>query len=67
MLGARGYKTKKELKAAIGQRLRFVETSAFGSEYKDNGVVTMVGPNAYTARNWYAQITMKDGKIAKVQ
>lgn len=34
MMGA-DYKTKKDLKAAIGQPLRFIETSAFGPEYKE--------------------------------
>lgn len=67
MLGASGYKTKKDIKAAIGKPLRFVETSMFGSEYKDNGKLTLVGPCAYTNRKWYATVTMKDGLIEKVQ
>jgi hypothetical protein len=67
MLGAIGYKTKKDIKANIGKRLRFTETNAFSTEYTDNGKVTMVGPCAYTNRKWYATITMKDGKIEKVQ
>jgi hypothetical protein len=54
------------LKAAIGQTLNYVETSAFGPEYKENGTFCVVGPDAYTNRKWYAEITMKDGKIAKV-
>lgn len=66
MLGAQGYKTKKDLKAAIGKPLNFVETSAFGTEYKADGTVTMVGPCAYTKRQWYANIVMEGGKIKKV-
>ena len=64
-LGAQ-YITKKELKAAIGSPLRYVETSFFGPEYKDDGVLTVVGPDPYTARNWFARVTMGDGLIVKV-
>ena len=31
------YPSKKELKASLGQRLRYIETSLFGPEYRDNG------------------------------
>ena len=64
MMGAT-YKTKKDLKAAVGQSLRYVETSFFGPEYKENGTFCVVGPSP-TERKWYAQVTMKDGLIAKV-
>ena len=40
MMGA-NYKTKKDLKAAIGQPLRYVETSMFGAEYRDNGIMQL--------------------------
>ena len=66
MLGARGYKTKKELKAAIGKPLRFEETSYFGTEYKSNGVFNIVGPCAHTKRTWYATVTMENDLIKKV-
>jgi len=59
------YKTKKDLKAAIGQSLRYVETSFFGEEYRENGTFCVVGPSPYE-RKWFASVTMKDGKIAKV-
>ena len=65
MLGA-AYKTKKELKGSIGKPLKYIETSFFGKEYSDNGVLTVVGPDPYNARNWYANVTMKDGLIQKV-
>lgn len=67
MLGANGYKTKAEIKKNVGKRLKFVETSMFGPEYKENGVVTMVGPCAYTNRKWYANITMENGLIKSVK
>lgn len=65
MLAVSGYKTKKDLKACVGQSLRYVETSLFGSEYTADGNVTVVGPSAYD-RRWYATVSMRDGKIAKV-
>ena len=64
MMGA-SYKTKKDLKAAVGQSLRYVETSMFGAEYRETGKFCVVGPSPY-ARKWFAEVTMKDGKIAKV-
>jgi hypothetical protein len=65
MMGA-SYKSKKDLKAAVGKPLRYIETSLFGSEYQDNGSFCVVGPDPYNNRKWYAQVTMKDGVIAKV-
>lgn len=67
MMGA-PYPTKKALKASIGEPLRHQETSLFGPEYPGDGtgVVTVVGPDAYTSRKWYATVTLRDHKIVKV-
>lgn len=65
MMGAR-YKTKKELRENVGKPLRYIETSMFGEEYKDNGSFCVVGPDPY-ARKWYAEVTMRDGLIEKVR
>ena len=65
MMGIHGFKTKKELKAAIGEEPRFIETSLYGSEYKGDGEYIVVGPSP-TVRKWYANITVTDGVIAKV-
>ena len=65
MLGA-SYPTKKSLKENIGKSLKFIETSMFGAEYKANGTLTVVGPDPYKSRKWYAQVIMKNGLIAKV-
>jgi hypothetical protein len=65
MMGA-SYPSKKELKANVGKPLRFIETSMFGAEYKENGTFCVVGPDPYNNRKWYASVTMKDGLIAKV-
>jgi hypothetical protein len=64
-LAASGYKTKKALKESIGKPLGYNETSMFGPEYKSNGKFAVVGPSAYE-RKWFAEVTMVDGKIAKV-
>ena len=64
-LAASGYETKKELKAAVGKPLSYNETSMFGDEYKRDGKFAVVGPSA-DRRKWFAEVTMKDGKIAKV-
>ena len=60
------YKTKKELKLNIGQKLRYQETSYFGLEYKRNGTFVVVGPSP-TKRTWYAKVIMENGLIKKVQ
>lgn len=64
MMGAT-YKTKKALKESIGEPLRYVETSLFGPEFKRDGTFCVVGP-APTVRKWFAEVTMRDGLIAKV-
>ena len=62
------YPSKKVLKENIGQRLKYTETSMFGPEYKDNGVLTVANRPHITGmgREFFAQVTMKDGIIAKV-
>ena len=65
MLGA-DYKTKKELKGSIGMPLAYIETSMFGLEYADNSTFAVVGPCPYTARKWFASVTIENGLIAKV-
>lgn len=59
------YKTKKALKESVGETLRYRETSLFGNEFQRDGTFCVVGPDEYT-RRWFAQVTMADGKIAKV-
>jgi hypothetical protein len=66
MMGA-SYPSKKALRENIGKRLRYVETSLFSAEYRDNGMLTVVGPCPFNARKWYANVTMKDGLIAGVK
>ena len=63
-----GYKSKKELKQCVGKSLRYRETSVFGDEYKQNGkFVAASRPSMGGAgREFFAEITMQDGKIARV-
>lgn len=65
MMGA-SYKTKKDLKATIGQPLRYVETSFFGAEYQSNGTFCVVGPSPLE-RKWFAEVIMANDKIASVK
>lgn len=62
------YPSKKALKESIGQELKYIETSIFGSEYLDNG--RLVGANRPHAtkqgREFFAEVTMVDGRISKV-
>lgn len=63
------YRSKKDLKAAIGRPLLYAETSLFGNEYTPNGKVTGCNRPHLTGftREFFAEVTMKDGLIAKVQ
>jgi hypothetical protein len=64
-----GYKTKKELKASIGQPLKYRKTSIFGEEYTPNGsfVVARRPHMLGGGREFFARVTMREGKIEKVE
>lgn len=63
------YPSKKECKASIGKPLKYIETSMFGEEYKANGVLTVANRPHITrlGREWFGNITMKDGVIVAVK
>ena len=62
------YDSKKDLKASIGQRLRYTETSLFGPEYTSNGVITGAHrPHLQGGREWFARVWIEDDKIVKVE
>lgn len=63
------YPTKRDLKAATGQRLRFRETSLFGPEYRPDGVLTGCNRPHITGhkREFFANVTMRDGLIERVK
>lgn len=62
------YPSKKELKASVGQKLKYRETSFFGEEYKPNGTFAVANRPSITGigREFFAEVTMQDGKIIKV-
>lgn len=62
------YKTKKDLKAAVGQELHYIETSMFGNEYKADGRFTVANRPHIThmGREFFAEVTMEKGRIKKV-
>ena len=63
------YPSKKELKEQVGKRLRYIETSLFGPEYMDNGVLTVANRPHITGmgREFFANVVMRDGLIEKVK
>jgi len=70
MLATNSYKSKKELKAAVGTPLLAEETSVFGPECSDNCTVCVGGYKKIVMGSpyfvWYASVTVKNGLIAKV-
>lgn len=63
------YPSKKAMKEAIGQPLRYQETSMFGPEYKSNGTITVCNRPHITGigKEWFGQVTLKDGIIVAVK
>ena len=63
------YASKKDLKAAIGQPLKFRETSVFGPEYVANGKIVGCNRPHLTGhkREFFAEVTMKDNRIVEVK
>lgn len=64
------YKSKKAMRECIGQPLRYTETSIFGPEYKNDGVLYGSNRPSITGnggREFYAQVTMKNGEIVSVK
>jgi hypothetical protein len=63
------YPSKKVLKQNIGEPLKYIETSLFGSEYVRDG--KMVGANrphiTGKGREFFAEVFMKDGLIVNVK
>jgi len=65
------FPSKKALRetVAAGEWVALEATSIFGDEYggplddAPDGTYTVVGPDPYRNRKWYASITKRDGKI----
>ena len=62
------YPTKKVLKQNIGMPLNYIETTMFEPEYRLNGSLTGCNRPHMTTnkREFFANVVMKDGLIAKV-
>lgn len=63
------YPSKKDLKACIGKPLRYIETSMFGPEYRDNGKLTGANRPHITGkgREFFANVTIENGLIKTVK
>ena len=63
------YASKKDLKLCVGKALDYTETSMFGAEYKANGKFCGCNRPHLTGykREFYATVTMQEGKIFKVE
>ena len=63
------YESKKALKENVGKPLRYIETSMFGAEYRDNGVLTGANRPHITGkgREFFANVTMENGLIKGVK
>ncbi len=63
------YPSKKAMRECVGQPLRYIETSMFGPEYHDDGVLTVAGRPHITGqpREFFANVIMHDGKIVSVK
>ena len=63
------YNSKKLLKAAIGQLLRYSETSLFGEEFRSDGWLTVAHRPHMTGRGreFFSRVFMSEGRIAKVE
>ena len=64
-----GYKSKKDLRRAIGESLVYEETSVLGAEYLESGTFCAAHRPLVTGlpgREFFARITMENGVIAKV-
>lgn len=64
------YVSKKALAECVGQKLDYTETSMFGAEFKPNGTLTGSNRPSITGikgREFFANVTMRDGLIAAVK
>ena len=65
------FKTKKALKEAVaeGRNVTFYQPGGIfeGDEGMQNGIIFLEGPHYPAPHSWYAEATVKDGKIVKVK
>jgi hypothetical protein len=61
------YKTKKALKEAVANGEEVTLYAPGLGTPKTDGVEFVEGPHYPAPHSWYAQVTMKDGKVVKVK
>jgi hypothetical protein len=63
------YPSKKVLKENIGKQLRYIETSMFGPEYRENGTLTGANRPHITGqgREFFATVKLENGLIVSVK
>lgn len=63
------FKTKKALKEAVaaGKVVTIFQPGPFGGHEPDNGTIAVEGPHAPMAHTWYAQVTLREGRVVKVK
>lgn len=68
MMTVNTYSSKKELRASVGKRLRYEETSWFRQEYVPTGTIYVARrPHlAGGGREFFAEVEMKDNLIVRV-
>ena len=65
----RNFKTKKALKEAVanGEEVTYFQSGPFGGNAPTEGTISLEGPHSPAPHTWYAQATVKDGKVVKVK
>lgn len=66
------FKNKKAAREALALRGTLgpedcIETSLFEREYRDGTQAVCVSLNPYTVRNYFATVTIRDGRIVRVK
>jgi len=63
------FKTKKAFREAVrnGEYVKIYDNSIFHIGVPTDGKVTVEGPHYPEPHTWYALVTLKDGKVIKVQ
>jgi hypothetical protein len=69
MYTSKNFKSKKALKEAVeaGEVVTIFQPGPFGGNEPRDGTCALEGPHYPEPHKWYAQATLKDGKIIKVK
>jgi len=68
MYTVENFKTKKALREAVaaGKVVKVYQPGPFGGNEKEEGTIFLEGPHFPEAHRWYAQATLKEGRVVKV-